>query len=786
MPRAIADSDDESDDVDFVAGEKVDGEDVALATGSNETNEEGALQSHDGTNDRSTGSTGTTLKSRNPFSTTDLLFVERLKRQMLSAERKLLTNSAPVAMSAGLQSSTSPSMQAHKRRHTSAFASEPGAGPDPKAKRTKTMKTYGASRRQTQVNEDGIFERLREEGAPDPATSQSGRFTEHSTFNSSVELPAGLIQAEFVNHEPNVMFRDSGSTIADNSSTQQRLLEQALSSKKGLSTSVVNPAGPDEPKSSSLPFSASEQTRSVKSTGRQPTDAPEEDAGTNDANNDGVRNAGPDEVPKDDDQNSFEATNGQLNETADSHPPTQKPSPGVSTGPHLNSLSIPQASPAVEIQCEGNSATAASTKGTASTQKSTRGRKRKAEAENTDPLNSDDKAIGLPKERYQPRPSRRRATTVVEEPIDFSVRPERAAKAKRTKTASAKTSFVTTEPEQAQSAGATLNTGSMDTEKSAKRSNDTPNSDKQSEDGSQRAEDLKSQQPQSSQHTDSVAPPVEQKSDNTIFVKPAVPTPKAKSSSKIKRSQTTIFEDHVEFTSSQRSPSLRQQQNKRKSALQDVENEATKPSQKKRKTVVEEEDDDEDELAKDDVEDLPKEADTAPTKRGRGRPQKPTAKPKAKSAEKVLDDSEVDEDDPPELEEAPKKRGRGRPSKTAAESQSKTNTDHETNESTEDRQRTQSPSRKVNAEPPTMPKEAVAPASKPKVPTQDNMTPSPSPEKSSEKASAATPQKAAKTDPTQHSPIKSVKGSTMVSYRVGLSKRSRIPPLLRTMKPPKR
>ncbi|KAF2084477.1 hypothetical protein K490DRAFT_68786 [Saccharata proteae CBS 121410] len=48
----------------------------------------------------------------------------------------------------------------------------------------------------------------------------------------------------------------------------------------------------------------------------------------------------------------------------------------------------------------------------------------------SDTLNSDDIAIGLPKESYQPRPSRSRSKRVLEEPIDLSVRPEKAAKDK--------------------------------------------------------------------------------------------------------------------------------------------------------------------------------------------------------------------------------------------------------------------------------------------------------------------------------------------------------------------
>lgn len=55
--------------------------------------------------------------------------------------------------------------------------------------------------------------------------------------------------------------------------------------------------------------------------------------------------------------------------------------------------------------------------------------------ETSDPNGSDDAMIALPQERYNPRPSRSRSEkALLVEPIDYSVRPERAAKARRTRT----------------------------------------------------------------------------------------------------------------------------------------------------------------------------------------------------------------------------------------------------------------------------------------------------------------------------------------------------------------
>ena len=61
-------------------------------------------------------------------------------------------------------------------------------------------------------------------------------------------------------------------------------------------------------------------------------------------------------------------------------------------------------------------------------------RKRDTDDKNVDELDADDYAIGIPKEHYQPRPSKRRSGGATEEifvPTDFSKRPESIAKGKR-------------------------------------------------------------------------------------------------------------------------------------------------------------------------------------------------------------------------------------------------------------------------------------------------------------------------------------------------------------------
>ena len=677
-----------------------------------------------------------------------------------------MANSAPAVANAIEQKSSmasSPSMQAQKRRHTSAFEPEALSSSGNKAKR---LKTYGAKGYSPVREDDTKFGQLRDDSRDQPRTSQSARFTEHSGFHSSAELPP-FAQARFMDHEPIVLFKDSGSTVEDTASAQQALIEQNLGWKSdalGLQSDVE--------RSSSFPWSASEQTRSAKSTANPQGRAVGRARGDEDAHPD---------LDGDRDADDGDGCVGDADKAET-----------VSKEPSIDFHPEGHPSPTVVISQKETMTATGPTSASEGTQKSSRARKKKEEAQTTDPLNSDDKAIGLPKERYVPRPSRRRATAATEEPVDYSVRPEKAAKTKRTKTATAETTVTTiglerndnlpsgtradgTDEEQMRAQS--KSTSSHDKDKSGNdvrpTSSDTKNHNTQN-DQSSKSQDEQSPRPESKPSSS------EQKSDDKIFVKPALPTPRPKSTSKSKRSHTTIFEDHVEFVGSQRSPSLNQQQAKRKSALQDVQNESTQSSKRKRKNVLLDDDDDEDELAKDPEEDETKEA-SLPKKRGRGRPPKSTAKPETKSAETVLDDSGDEGDDTAEVDEVPKKR-RGRPAKAAVESQLKPDEDTVPSKADEAGDSTANPVNPSteNAEAPQ--KSTKATQSLRKGGAGATADPTPSPQKDGA-TSGATPTKPTKPSPTTHSPIKKW---AKAPFRVGLSKTHRIPSLLRTMNPRKK
>ncbi|KAK1090137.1 hypothetical protein LTR48_008897, partial [Friedmanniomyces endolithicus] len=84
--------------------------------------------------------------------------------------------------------------------------------------------------------------------------------------------------------------------------------------------------------------------------------------------------------------------------------------------------------------------------------------------------------------------------------------------------------------------------------------------------------------------------------DDDVFIKPmAKPKPRTKA----RRSHTTIFEDHVSFGASQRTPTLSQQQAKRTNALQVMVDEGVAvANQKRRRTTVQDDEDDEEEAEK--------------------------------------------------------------------------------------------------------------------------------------------------------------------------------------------
>lgn len=758
-----------------------------------------------------------------------LILADRLNQQIRSAERALCEPSQPAAVYGpadkdGILSSVSPVKQGVKRRHTEIASSVGSKASDGKLKRTKTLKTYTSKRLSSVAHHSLSFDESRRE-KEDEEDSNTTRPM------SSGGLPNGTIQTDFNAHEPNVMFRDTGSTIPDNASSEQRLLEQALCAPGVEVGPTLRASSSDEAKSSSFPWSASVQTESAKSGKiKQLEHAHDVHHNVDDARDDKLLKT-TEHVPADivlQETSPAPALNVvQIEEASDAV--TDSNNLPTDVAKQLR----PRSSPIVQIEVRSMKASSPPPNQPASTAKSrTKFRKAKMQDDFTDPLNSDDIAVGLPKERYKPRPSKRRATQILEEPIDYFVQPEKAVKIKRAKTVDSATipqslpgpenrqpgmpPDTVVSPElvkqicealgKRQADATEINVNEKKQEDSAmppvpydafsKSLSQTSRpaaqykSSTQDQDGravpdtfarpdGEKVEDKPPTKLPSSK-------PASQTSEHeAVFTKPvAKPRPNVKS----KRSHTTIFEDHVEFSGSQRLPTLRQQQTMRKN---NVKNEDLPPrTQKGRQSTSQVADDGTDELARDAKDLSAAEEEVLPKKRGRGRPSKVDAKPKAKVAEKSFGDPEIPAEEPAEEEdEPPKKKGRGRPPKAAAKATKASAKDvPEADESPQDEQPSKNDGSTTVQDSPndgssgeaTLEDEKENVSTPTALATSKSRKETPMPEKTAPVKELITPQKAtAKSDPSSHSPIRSSSG---VPLRVGLSKRQRIQPLLRILK----
>ena len=693
-----------------------------------------------------------------------------------------------------------------KRRNTTVASSDLHGSQQRSIKRTKTtLKTYGGRKSKASYGEDDTAGELMD--ALQPRTSQSLRFSDHSGAASSAPPPG----TDFIRHEPAVMFRDSGSTVADNESSAARLMEQALTTGHAAGMSSMKLAvEQNDPKSSSFPWTATEETPASQRKRALDLQLRNEATGAA-ADADIVHSAR--EKSADDPEVALAAVHDE--------PANNPPHPtATATEDHVVAsvvLERRRSSPMVEIAIKPASPLV----DTSDTPRIPKGRKRKVLDDfSTDPPDSDDIAVGLPKERYKPRPSRRRATQVAEETIDYSKIPEKAAKVNRNKTTVAASTAQKT-PElhggdevskavQFDAPSLTERNHSRDASPSelmdvseilALRKIPTQAASEPSEIAPATSnvkllpEENHEVSPNKSKMVASLkghnTSPIKHYSDDSEVVRPSIKRkPPAKAS---KRSKTTIFEDHVEFMGSQpKRATLSQQQAERKAALGTVENDAVRPSQRKRRRIIQDvEDFDGDVRAIDEAVALQaklNEAAAAPEKAGvreadeEEEPLKKRAKgrtksnksTKIKSAERVLDDSDAESQVTSEVDEAPKKKVRGRPAKTepaavveiVKETVSSTDIENVPEETTTVDMDDDPGEKTLNDE---------------ETRKSRTQAPTPSPEQLSKKPAAPVAKPPPRSSPTSHTPIKR---STAVPLRVGLSRSQRIPSLLQIKKQP--
>ena len=737
MPRIIADSDDDGDNP--YDDEEVDYRGNPIDSGS--SNKQPSPPTLAETTLDATIAVGT-------VQTTSTGSTERLQQQIRSAERALVAPSPEVVVPAMPLPPGSSAGAGSKRRHTSSASSVPSYPVDEssgRVKRTKTsLKTYSKVHRSSALTGNG---------------DENIRFSDHS----ATSLPSGSIAADFVNHEPNVMFRDTGSTAVDGFSSQVRMVQEALRSlpESGLVTSLQMPeaivnSGMVEG-SSSFPWTASQVTPAMEKTTAI------------DATVLGAAAEGEVMQPR---ESVDAAVMGSIYDNVCGRvtdAPTEQPVPDIlkqslkEPGSPVPTKLAPRSSPRVEIAVARFTAPAAVADEPGRPEKPSKGRRRTSKGDAAaDELSSESKLIGLPPEQYIPRPSKRRATQVIE-PTDFSVVPEKAVKAKRRKTVDVTQTrgpqqpLEVPEPARASHKASTGLDLSDETALGLPLAHESPGKTAKTtiEVDSQRQGEQPKPAATAKPAPKNAEPPEKKSQEESIFLKPA---PKAKSASKVKRSVTTIYEDHVS------SSNLNQQQAKRRAAFEEISNDVRPSSQRQRRTILNEDDNEE-------TDELPA-AETVkppgctleselPEKRGSSRPPKtaaPTKRPK--SAEKVR----TEEYTPASRTADKSPRQQGGPKEAAQNDRSEASKatarhDEATTEETA----------AVSAE--------QSGASRPAA--RSTQEPTPSPEKPAPKA-ATTP---AKSSPATHSPLKS---NPRAPFRVGLSKRHRIPSLLRTMRPPKR
>lgn len=355
-----------------------------------------------------------------------------------------------------------------------------------KQQRAKTVKTYGQSRqRRLDALEDAnwAFVALREgkqghNSSGKPADARKSQEALPSTDAPaedpsgsipSWELP-GSIQDDFAHHDPIAMFPGPSSTIPDNTMTQQRLIDEALSMHAPVPFSEFHipeaPAGSN----SSIPWSAyiasqpgtvetasksshpsnpspqrsmdefsaltpsikSKTPKSSKSTMPSPMKSSQRVKRTRTTADAQV--AGINQDPLGDELSSSAgllsknsknaATPSEAGDGAGNR--TDEPQAETKPGKELKNPRVEKLQP----ENLGGDPPGEQSQPRPSRTRSLRILETSNMTRSSDPLNPDDIAVGLPKERYQPRPSRSRSNPVLQEaPIDYSVRPEKAAKA---------------------------------------------------------------------------------------------------------------------------------------------------------------------------------------------------------------------------------------------------------------------------------------------------------------------------------------------------------------------
>lgn len=389
MPRIVQDSDDDGDFASTSHSPADPASPVQLARGERVVSEGNASSSTNRTSSTGKASaSGTTL----PTNSGELTAPELLRRQIQDAQRDLVGSMSssnkrpPTTEPHALTSSDSLAAARSKRRKTTGELSHESSVD--RIERRKSAQTYGSSH---QPASSGKLGALAQSNGSDQHNGSNWGDAIVRSYTPDVEPPEPSIDAslgptpswglptsladDFAIHEPLAMFPEQSSTIPDNSPTQQRLVHEAMLANAPAPPVVNQVCDAKESSSSSIPWSAYIDTQSVRRcVARWSTIyllALQADAQS-------TKNA----------------------EAAGSSFPLPDPEPTN----------------------QGSFASSAS--------KRSRSSKRETQPEAAASLHSDELIVGLPKEQYKPRPSRSRSAKLLDEPVDYSIDPEKTAKSR--------------------------------------------------------------------------------------------------------------------------------------------------------------------------------------------------------------------------------------------------------------------------------------------------------------------------------------------------------------------
>ncbi|KAF2417123.1 hypothetical protein EJ08DRAFT_684164 [Tothia fuscella] len=412
-----------------------------------------------------------------------------LRREIHNVQRQLIESPAASTRSRAFKADSGevrsfakgiPSSPVHvhlsnKRRKTSSVAASPIVQKKPL--RRKTLKTYGSSsnRRHDGSNSESIdFETLKasDQIAVTSATKQKMFGAETGRTEKIWDLPPS-IQNDFALHNPVSMFPevDGSSTIPDNTFTQKRLIEEALSADQIAQPYSHIQTQASEASAQSLPWSEIMGTQAIKSqsvlksSGKPEMPPPSPFTTTPKSRSEPVgavfepTNTPDEQPPPALDEPTYTPSGSALAENkttsarsvkisrtkTDGNNRTQQKSvaefadelslvqPSVIKISRRKTSHFPDRQPTPVEPAARISEILVQSPPSTSANESRKAKKRVTE----DELEADDSIAGLPRENYKPRPSRSRSTQVLhEESIDYSKRPEQKVKGggKRRKT----------------------------------------------------------------------------------------------------------------------------------------------------------------------------------------------------------------------------------------------------------------------------------------------------------------------------------------------------------------